>query len=151
MQKINHLAVVVAAIVHFVLGAAWFTFFADKWIAGLRMTPEQIDYARSHMNPLPYAVAFLCNLFIAYALAWVISRTGQQNIFRGFAVGFSLGLMIAAAALVTELGFERKGPLFIAISAGYPVVGMALTGAIVGAWKRKTTPQPLASAAANQK
>ena len=146
-QRINHLAVVVAAIVHFVLGGAWFTVFAKPWIAGLRMTPEQITYAQTHISPLPYAVAFLCNLLMAYALAWVVTRSGQQSIVRGVAIGFSLGVAVAAAAMVSGFSFEMKGPLFIAISAGYPVAGMTIMGGILGAWKRKIA-LPLASAAA---
>jgi len=35
--KVNLVAVLVAAIVDFGLGAAWFTYFAKTWIAGLRM------------------------------------------------------------------------------------------------------------------
>lgn len=145
--RMNHLAVVVAAIVHFALGAVWFTALAKPWIAGLRMTPEEIAYAQTHMSPVPYAVAFACNLLMAYALAWVIGRAAAKpSLLRGCAAGVVLGAGVAAAAIVTELAFERRAPSFIAISAGYPVVGMAIMGAIIGAW-RKSAVQPMASAA----
>lgn len=147
--KINHLAVIVAAIVHFAVGAAWFTALAKPWIAGLRMTPEEIAWAQAHMSPVPYAVAFACNLLMAYALAWVIGRGARQSVLRGFAAGVVLGVGVAAAAIVTELAFERHAPSFIAISAGYPAVGMAIMGAIIGAW-RKSAVRPTATAAAGK-
>ncbi len=138
-MKLNYPAVLVAAIVHFALGAGWFTTFAKPWIADLRMTAEEIAYYQAHMTPWPYLIAFICNLILAYGLACVITRTGdprEHTLGRGLRYGFALGIMLAAA-LVTEQMFERHTVSFVAISAGYPLVGMIIMGAILGAWKGK--------------
>lgn len=145
--KINLVAVVVAAIVHFGLGAAWFTVFAKPWIAGLRMTEAEVRAASQTMSPMPYFVAFLCNLVIAYAIAWVLANIGEQNALRGIAVGSVLGF-VAAAAMVTEFGFELRPGLFKLIAAGYPFVGSMVMGAIVGGWKKKANAEPAGRAPA---
>ena len=64
-------------------------------------------------------------------------RMGEQNAARGMAIGAVVGL-VAAAALLTEQGFEMRPGYFKLITAGYPFVGSILMGAIVGAWKKKT-------------
>ncbi len=134
-RKINLLAVLVAAIVHFGLGAVWFTVFAQRWMAGLRMTPEELRAAQQTMSPLPYFLAFLCNLVIAYGIAWVLAQMNAHNLLRGIAVGAVLGFIIAAA-VITELAFELRASTFNLIAAGYPFVGSILMGAIIGAWRK---------------
>ncbi|HWR36985.1 MAG TPA: DUF1761 domain-containing protein [Clostridia bacterium] len=134
--RINWLAVVVAAIVHFVLGAVWFTLFAKPWIAGLGLTPEQVQAFAQEMSAGPYVVAFVCNLVMAYAIAWLLVQLGDINALRGIAVGAVLGIF-AAVALATEHGFEMRPTSFKLIASGYPLVGSILMGAVIGAWKKK--------------
>ena len=76
--KVNVLAVVAAAIVHFLLGAVWFTLLGNAWLRGIGKTKEQLN-----PTALPYVVAFVCNLLLAYALAWVIARAGEQSVRSG--------------------------------------------------------------------
>ncbi len=142
-MKLNYPAVIVAAIVDFALGAGWFTFFAKPWIADLRLSTEEIAYYQSHMTPQPYLIAFVCSLVMAYGLACVVTRTGdprEHTVGRGVRYGLGFGAVIAAAIL-TELMFEKHGARFIAIAAGYPFLGMIIMGTIIGAWRGKRSVQ----------
>ena len=147
-SKINGVAVLIAAIAHFALQAVWFTVFNQQWIAGAGMTPEQVSQAQAHPSPAPYFVAFVCNLIFAYAIAWVLVRMERPNLIRGIFVGAVLGL-VAAVAIVTELSFEQRTPLFKLIAGGYTIVGGIIMGAIIGAWKKKAAPdaEPRATSA----
>ena len=68
-MKTNYLAVFVAAIAYWLLGALWYgVLFGEAWMALEHMTEEQ---ARS-MNPvLPYLITLVLNVLIAYALAQI--------------------------------------------------------------------------------
>jgi len=135
-MRINWAAVLVAAIVHFLLGAVWFTAFSKAWTAGLRMPQEELQAYTAHPNFWPYVIAFLCNLVLAYVIARVLADGQSHNLFRGIRVGILIGLA-AAVAMVTEMAFEMMGRTFMAISAGYPLVGCILMGIILGVWKPK--------------
>jgi hypothetical protein len=135
-MRINWIAVLVAAIVHWLLGAVWFTTFSKPWMAGLRMPQEELEAYAGHPNFWPYVIAFLCNLVLAYVIARVVAMGESHNLFRGIRVGLLIGLA-AAVAMVTEMAFEMMGRTFMAISAGYPLVGCILMGIIIGAWKSK--------------
>ena len=78
-MKLNYPAIVVAALVHYFLGAGWFTALAKPWIADLRLSAEEIAYYQTHMTPWPYVIAFICNLILAYGLACVVTRTGDPR------------------------------------------------------------------------
>lgn len=145
--KISYPAILVAAAVHWVLGAAWFTFFAKPWVAGLRLTDTQIKDIMAHPNPIQYVIAFIINLVIAFVLAWVILST-RRGLFAGLRTGLMLGVGVAALPIATELLFEYHSLPFIAIAAGYPLAGCILMGAILGAWPIKSgTDQSKAAAA----
>lgn len=144
-MRVNHAAVVLAAVVDFVFAAGWFTLFSKPYLADLRMTQEEIAYHRTHMSPWPYVISFLCFLLTAYILGWLIARMGEHTAARGICLGSAIGLVMAAA-IVTEQLFERHALSFIAVAAGFPLLGTTIMGAIIGAWKRKAVTAKAASA-----
>jgi len=138
-MRLNWMAILVAAVTHWLLGAVWFTVFARTWMADLRMPEEQLQAYRAHPNFWPYVIAFLCSLVLAYVIARVLAGSEWHNVFRGIRVGILVGLA-AAAAMVTEMVFEMMGVSFMAIAAGYPLLGCILMAIILGAWKPKPLP-----------
>jgi len=136
-MRMNWLAILVAAIAHWLLGAVWFTAFSKPWTAGLRMPKEELDAAMAHPNFWPYVIAFLCNLVLAFVIARLLAIGETHTLVRGIRIGILVGLAVAVA-MITEMVFELMGQTFILISAGYPLVGCTLMGIILGAWKPKT-------------
>jgi hypothetical protein len=133
-MRVNWAAILVAAIADWLLGAVWFTVFANQWKAGLRMSPEEIQAYSARPNFWPYLISLLCSLLMAYVIARVVAISETHTLFRGISAGILVGFA-AAAALVTDMVFEVRAGPFILISAGYPLVGCILMGIIVGAWK----------------
>ena len=137
MNKVNPGAVIVAAIVDWLAQAGWFTAFSRIFTEGLGLTPEQVEAGKSHMSPWPFVIAFVANLVMALVLAKVIAWVGEWSASGGARVGLILGLGIAFTAMATANVFEQRPLSFILVSAGYPVVGCIIMGAILGAWKPK--------------
>jgi hypothetical protein len=134
--KINSFAVVVAALAYWLLGAAWFTILSQPWLASIGKTMDQLKL--EGVNPgVAYAVAFFCNLVIANMLGWVIVRTGEQTALRGMMIGAMLWAGFVGTTIGTAYIFEARSLEGFALTAGYPLVGMLLMGAIVGGWKKR--------------
>jgi len=134
-MKTNWLAVIAAAIAHFVLGALWFSGMKDAWLAGTGKTEQELLQQGS--PAMAYSIAFVCNLIMALVLAKVIAASGRWSATGGMRVGLVLGFGLAFTAIITELVFEARPPQFMLIAGGYPVVGCIFMGAILGAWKPK--------------
>jgi hypothetical protein len=79
MNKVNPLAVLVAAIVDWFAQAGWFTAFSKIYVAGLGLTPRQVDEAKAHQDPWPYIIALVANLVMALVLAKVIGWVGEWS------------------------------------------------------------------------
>jgi len=134
-NKINLWAVAVAAVVYWLLGAAWFTSLSNPWLASIGKTMDQLK-GEAASPGVAYMVALVCNVVIAYVLGWVIVTTGEQTAMRGGSIGALLWIGFIGTTMGTELIFEGRSLAGFGITAGYPLVGMLIMGAIVGGWKK---------------
>ena len=136
MSGVNHVAVWIAGLVHFMLGAGWYTAFSAAWIAAVGKTEAQLS-AEQGNSPLPYMVALGAALIVAYTIAWLLPKVGASSAGGGAKTGATLALALIATTMAMNYGFEARSPLLWLINAGYMVVGMAVMGAIIGAWRKK--------------
>jgi surface polysaccharide O-acyltransferase-like enzyme len=134
-MRINHLAVFVAAIAYWVLGALWYgVAFSKPWMALEHMTSEQAQ----SMNPvLPYIITFLLNLLIAYAIAMICVWRNANTFGRGASVGVLLWIGIVGPVTFTTYMYEMRPWQLFAINELFPLFGFVVMGAIVAAWSKK--------------
>jgi len=135
-MKTNYLAVVVAAVAYFILGGLWYgVLFHKTWMALEQMTIEQ---AKSVNPAIPYLVSFLLELLIAYSLAQLCIWRNANTASRGASVGVLVWIgFVGPIALMTYM-FEMRPRALYAINEIYPLAGLILMGAILGAWTKKT-------------
>jgi hypothetical protein len=136
-MKINYPAVAVSGVVYWLLGAVWFgVVFSKPWMALEQITEEQ---ARS-MNPvLPYVITLALNMLIAFVLSQVCIWRNANTAGRGMAVGALLWIGFVGPVTFTTYMYEMRPKLLFAINQLFPLVGLCLMGAILGAWKKKAT------------
>src|SRR2546426_8436636 len=79
--NINILAVLVAAVLTFVLGAVWYSpvLFAKQWMAAQGYTPEKLEEMKRRGVTRAYAVSVLCYLVTAYVMALLASYTNSRS------------------------------------------------------------------------
>ena len=135
-MKTNYAAVVVAAIAYWILGGVWYAvLFSKPWMA---LENISIEKANS-MNPvLPYVVTFVLNLLIAYALAQICIWRNANTIGRGASVGVLLWIGFVGPITFTTYMYEMRPKELFAINQFYPLAGLVLMGAIIGAWPKKS-------------
>jgi hypothetical protein len=135
-MKTNYVAVVVAAVAYWILGAVWYgVLFSKPWMALEQMTDER---ARS-MNPvLPYVITMVLNLLIAYVLAQIILWRNGNTAGRGAAIGVILWVGLIGPITFTTYMYEMRSHTLWAINEFYSLAGLVLMGTILGAWKKKT-------------
>ena len=134
-MKTNYLAVIVAAIAYWLLGAIWYgVVFGEAWMALEHITAEQ---ARS-MNPvLPYVITLALNVLIAYALAQICIWRNANTLGRGASVGVLLWVGFVGPVTFTTYMYEMRPKELYAINQFFPLAGFVLMGAILGGWKKK--------------
>ena len=126
---VNWLAVLVAAVVTFVLGGVWYgPLFGKVWRAAEGQAEPEPGWQKH--PALVYGVSFVLMLIAAMALAVAIGPA--PDVARSIGLGLVVGVgWVATSFGVNYLFAGRRLPLF-AVDAGYNVVLFALMGLIIG-------------------
>ncbi|HUA01229.1 MAG TPA: DUF1761 domain-containing protein [Candidatus Aquilonibacter sp.] len=133
-MKTNYWAVLVCAIAYWLLGGLWYAaLFKKPWLALENMTATQASMS----SIAPYILTFLLNLVIAFVLAQVCIWRNANTAGRGAAIGVLLWLGIVGPITYTTYMYEMRPNALFAINEGYPLFGLCMMGAILGAWKKK--------------
>jgi hypothetical protein len=137
--RLNWVAILVAAIASFIFEALWFSLFMTGWLEGIGRTKEWL--LASGMNPaLQYATAIVCSIIAAAVLSVCIQATGKQTARRGVLCAVVIWFGFIATSWAKAYIFEVRTLQIYAISTGYYLIELVLMGAIVGGWKKKSTP-----------
>jgi hypothetical protein len=133
-NRINHFAVVVAAIVFFAWGYLWYgLLFGNQWLAAMGKT--MADFQSS---PTTYLWSFILGLILSYATAMALTRHPEdQSVAQGISFALFMGIALYATQTLNHLIYENGSMTLWIINTAYTVIGFAIIGAIVGAWKKQ--------------
>ena len=137
LSDLNWLAVIVAGVASFALGAIWYAppVFGRAWLtAGGGQVPED----GSRPGPAIYVAPLLGSLLSAIAIGMLAEATGTDTADEGFVLGLVVGVGFGLAISFVTATFESSKPkpyVWGAINAGYQIFGAVVAGVIIGAWQ----------------
>jgi hypothetical protein len=126
---INWLAVLVAAVVTFVLGGLWYgPLFGKVW----RLAEGQAEPQPGQQKhpALVYGLSFVLMLIAAMALAVAIGP--DPDVTRSIGFGLVVGVGWVATSFGVNYLFAGRRLALLAVDAGYNVVLFVLMGLIIG-------------------
>ncbi|WP_193337791.1 DUF1761 domain-containing protein [Devosia beringensis] len=126
---VNWLAVVLATVVAWAFGAAWYMALAKPWLASIGKTADQID--RSDYTPYLWSV--LCIFIMAYFLAVLTpALTGATTVANGLLVGAQMWLGFIITAMVLNHRYQGAPWSRTLIDGGYLLGVLLLAGVVIG-------------------
>ena len=139
MLRINHLAVLAAGLLYWMLGALWYSplLFANKFIELMHWTPQDVAAIQAEGAGREIAIALFSSLVLAYVLAHFLRFTGAERPRDGIRTAFWLWLGFVVTSNLETVLFERRAVGLYLISNGYHLVGFLLMGALLAAWKKR--------------
>ena len=130
---INFLAVIVAVVIQFAAGAAWYGVLSAPWLAAVGKTREEIPQGKNAMTA--YLIALIGSVIGILALATIIQAIGADSLLEGLLLGLTVGVGFVATSLAAQYSFEGRPLKLYFINAGYPVLMLAIAGSILGVWQ----------------
>lgn len=135
----NYLAIFIAALAGFGFGAIYYMSLAKPWMNAVGWTPEeQARHVKGELNPskMPFVIAILANLIMAWVLAGVIGHLGpgQTTIRNGLiSAGFIwLGFVVTTQSV--NYAFGGRKPSLTIIDSGHWLGVLLIMGAVIGAF-----------------
>ena len=90
VSEINYLAVVVAVVIQFAGGAAWYGIMSAPWLDAVGKTREEIPQGKSAMAA--YLIALAGSVIGILGLAIVVQAAGADSLLEGLLLGFIAGI-----------------------------------------------------------
>jgi len=131
---VNYWAVLVGAVVYFILGALWYAkgVFGKTWMQAVGKTEEQLKAA---FSPWKFVWAFIGSLLAAYGLARIMSWIPGVSLSTGIMVGLLAGICFVLAPMSINDVMEGRPCKLTTVNILYHMVGFVLMGIIIGAWR----------------
>ena len=131
---VNYLAVLVAGVAAWILGAIWYAtpVFGNAWIAGIGKTKEQVE---KDFSPLKIVWAFVGYLVAGYGIARMMSWTMGHSTMDGIHIGILGAVCLVCAPMAVGFVMEGRPSKLYFIDALYVIIAFTAMGAVIGAWR----------------
>jgi hypothetical protein len=125
----NIWAIIVAAIVRFVIGGIWYAppVFGASWMRLTNCSPEKF---KSRMRKI-FAGDLITNLIMAFILFHLVRWLGVSAALQGASVGFHCWLGFVATVTLAEMLYEQRPFKLFLINNGFQLISLMAMGAIL--------------------
>ncbi|HEV8284996.1 MAG TPA: DUF1761 domain-containing protein [Chitinophagaceae bacterium] len=133
-SHINWLAVLVAAVAFFLLGALWYSLlFRDAWIKSSGVNMNDPNAKKGVGGVMTFS--FILIVITTIGLALFISRIGSGGWMTGLKVGLIAGICFCATSITNSYLYEKRPMALTLINSFYNIVGCVIAGIIIAVWK----------------
>ncbi|HKP31553.1 MAG TPA: DUF1761 domain-containing protein [Chitinophagaceae bacterium] len=136
LDQVNLWAVLVAALAYFLLGSLWFSvLFGSVWSKEVDRMGILIKDPPKGTIAAKMIQTFVGNLLAAFSMAYIVFISGSYTWMAGLKLGLLCGIGFAAVAMIIAYTWESRSMRLQMIDTGYAVIGIALCGIILAAWR----------------
>jgi hypothetical protein len=132
LSHMNHWAILVAALIQFVLGALWYSlFFVKPWMALTGHTKGTKPKGLAAAMASSVVSALLLPFFLAHIVYW----SGAETVGAGCFVALVCWLGFVVIPSFAETIYEQRPYPLFAINTGYWLCTMLISGGLIAAWR----------------
>ena len=134
-SQMNWLAVLVATITYFMLGAIWYSkaLFGAKWAAAVGMNMNDPDKSKGMAKMM--IGTFVLILITCIGLALLVARMDLSVLPSGFKLGLITGICFATTAVSISFIYESRPTILYFIDCGYHLAGHLIAAIILVLWR----------------
>lgn len=131
--ELNWLAVLVAGLAYFVLGALWYTnvLFGRQYRAAVGVNPDE----QGQPDPKLLVTNLVGWLVAALALGLMAVAIGAEGVVDGVVLGLVVGIGMVGAHQVVNASYEGRGTAVLKVNGPYMIIGLVVMGVILAVWR----------------
>ncbi len=134
--EINYLAMVVAGVVSYSIGALWYSsvMFGKEWAKLIGLSEKNMKAAKAKMSQT-YAIGFVVAVVGAFVLARLLVWTRASDLVSALKIGGWIWLGFVLVWMINGWLYEQKPIKLLMINAGYALVAILSSCAILILWR----------------
>jgi len=134
-SNINWLAVLVATIAYFMLGAVWYSkaLFGPKWAGLVGLNMNDPDKGKGMVKMM--IGTFVLILITCVGLALLVTRMDLSVLPSGLKLGLITGICFATTAVSISFIYESRPTALYFIDCGYHLAGNLIAAIVLVLWR----------------
>jgi hypothetical protein len=135
MPAINYMAVAIAGVAGWFVGAGWYGAFGKQWMAALGWTEADCTGpdGKRHMPMGPMVLSVIANLIMALMLAGVTGHiVPRPTIVAGIASGALVWFGFVVTTMAVNNAFSKRTLALTLIDGGHWLAVLVVQGAVLG-------------------
>ena len=135
LKHIHWLAVLVAGVGYFALGALWYSkvLFAPKWLALLKIDTTDPNATKGMAGIM--VTSFITILVACAGLAVLVTYLHLSSLSQGIKLGALTGICFGSTAISNSYLYEKRPLGLHLINGGYTLVGNIIAAVIICVWQ----------------
>jgi len=133
---INHLAIILAAIVAWIGGAVYYGVLSKPWMAAQGKTLEQFNAEGAAKSALaryaPFILSFLAEIGMAWVLAGMVGHLGSVTIRTAVISALFVWAGFMLTTMLVNNAFGGRRYMLTLIDSGHWLLVMVLMGLVIG-------------------
>lgn len=124
------LAVLIAAIAGFAVGAVWYMTLAKPWTEDVGL---EVDADGRPVDPsvTPFIMAGIAMLLVSGMMRHAFVMSGVDTVSEGLMSGLGIGLFFISPWIMINNGYARRPFRLTVIDGGYATIGCAVIGLVL--------------------
>lgn len=132
---VNYLAILVAAIVHFVIGAIWYTvIFGKMWLKLVDPDGTKAESMKSG-QAVAFIGSFVGSLLMSYAVARLMGLIGIAGLYEAVVLAILVWAGFTIPIALNDVVYEKKPVGLFIINTLYILAGVIVATLILFYWK----------------
>lgn len=133
---INWWAVIVAAVAFWTLGALWYSplLFSKRWQKEVGLKDDDLKNVNM---ALTFGLSFVLMFIMVFGMSLMLGfhKPGDICWLNGLYLGLFTGIFFAITTIGINYLYQRRSVVLWLIDGIYIVLGLAIAGTILGAWR----------------
>ncbi|MBS8224857.1 DUF1761 domain-containing protein [Vannielia litorea] len=126
------IAVLVAALAGFAVGAAWYMTLSRPWLAAAEIPCDDSGQPEGGFSPLPFIISGIAMLLVAGMMRHILAMAGIEGAGKSAMVGLGIGLFMITPWVAMNYAYGRRKPALTLLDGAYSVLGPTVIGLVLG-------------------
>jgi len=136
LHQVNLWAILVSAVVYFILGSLWFSaLFGGVWSREVEKLGILIKDPAKGTIAAKMIQTFVGNLIAAFSMGYIVFISHSYHWLAGLKLGLLCGIGFAAVGMIIAYTWESRSMKLQMIDTGYAIAGISACGIILAAWR----------------
>lgn len=126
------LAVILAALAGFAVGAVWYMSLSGPWLRATGLPLNDEGKPVSPGSAMPFVVSGLCMLLVAGMMRHIFVMSGLSGAGTGLVAGLGIGAFMIAPWTAMNYAYAQRRAMLAVIDGGYAILGCGAIGLVLG-------------------